>query len=82
MTLIQCHAIECRHNGQGRCMLDEILVASASAATTPAMLEETSRLMDGPWLPGYSSEFADYAGYAQTHPENFANGALCQSYTP
>lgn len=38
----------------------------------PEMLGETSRLLDGPWRFGYSSEFTAYAEYAQSHPESYS----------
>lgn len=48
-------------------------------AWVPDVLEEASRLMKGPWIPGYASEFAAYAGYAKSHPETFT---LDGSYGP
>lgn len=82
MAFILCDAAECRHNGQGQCMLDRIVVAPGAVAVVPETLQGPSRLDDGPWLPGYSSEFEAYRDYAESHPETLASGALCRSYAP
>lgn len=80
MTQIQCECTECRYNGQGLCLADQILVTPGSVAAVPDVLDTTGIRDD--WRPGYASEFDAYAAYAGSHPESLGSGALCKSYTP
>lgn len=51
---------------------DAVPPARQYDANLSEMLGETSRLLDGPWHFGYSSEFTAYAEYAQSHPESYS----------